>query len=485
MQKNRKRIFTWILLFTVSIQVFWWDGISVSAEPAAIEAPSAVLLESSTGKVVFEQNARERRSPASITKIMTLLLTFEALDQGKIKLEDPVTVSAYASSMGGSQVFLAENEVQTLETMIKCIAVASGNDASVAVAVLLESSTGKVVFEQNARERRSPASITKIMTLLLTFEALDQGKIKLEDPVTVSAYASSMGGSQVFLAENEVQTLETMIKCIAVASGNDASVAVAEYIAGSEEAFVDQMNQKAAELGMVDTHFEDCCGLTDSDGHYTTAMDVAIMSRELTVKYPQVFEYTGIWMEDITHETRQGSSTFTLNSTNKLLKQYQWATGLKTGSTSKAKFCLSATATKDGIDLIAVVMGAPDYKARFKDAQTLLSYGFNVSDLYLDENTDVLEDLRIEGGVEDTVPVRYQSEFRYLDTEGNSLDGVKKTIELPEEAQAPVAKGAEAGRAVYLLNGVEIGSVPILYENDVAKAVYKDYLFKIMEFYLL
>ena len=363
MQKNRKRIFTWILLFTVSIQVFWWDGISVSAEPAAIEAPSAVLL---------------------------------------------------------------------------------------------ESSTGKVIFEQNARERRSPASITKIMTLLLTFEALDQGKIKLEDPVTVSAYASSMGGSQVFLAENEVQTLETMIKCIAVASGNDASVAVAEYIAGSEEAFVDQMNQKAAELGMVDTHFEDCCGLTDSDGHYTTAMDVAIMSRELTVKYPQVFEYTGIWMEDITHETRQGSSTFTLNSTNKLLKQYQWATGLKTGSTSKAKFCLSATATKDGIDLIAVVMGAPDYKARFKDAQTLLSYGFNVSDLYLDENTDALEDLRIEGGVEDTVPVRYQSEFRYLDTEGNSLDGVKKTIELPEEAQAPVAKGAEAGRAVYLLNGVEI-----------------------------
>ena len=391
MQKNRKRIFTWILLFTVSIQVFWWDGISVSAEPAAIEAPSAVLL---------------------------------------------------------------------------------------------ESSTGKVIFEQNARERRSPASITKIMTLLLTFEALDQGKIKLEDPVTVSAYASSMGGSQVFLAENEVQTLETLIKCIAVASGNDASVAVAEYIAGSEEAFVDQMNQKAAELGMVDTHFEDCCGLTDSDGHYTTAMDVAIMSRELTVKYPKVFEYTGIWMEDITHETRQGSSTFTLNSTNKLLKQYQWATGLKTGSTSKAKFCLSATATKDGIDLIAVVMGAPDYKARFKDAQTLLSYGFNVSDLYLDGNTDALEDLRIEGGVEDTVPVRYQSEFRYLDTEGNSLDGVKKTIELPEEAQAPVAK-AEAGRAVYLLNGVEIGSVPILYENDVAKAVYKDYLFKIMEFYLL
>ena len=352
-------------------------------------------------------------------------------------------------------------------------------------AILVEVSGGDILYEQNSDEQLPPASITKIMTLLLIYEAVRDGKITFDDTVTVSAHAASMGGSQVFLAENEVQTMETMIKCIAVASGNDASVAVAEYIAGGEEAFVDQMNQKAAELGMADTHFEDCCGLTDSDGHYTTAMDVAIMSRELTVKYPQVFEYTGIWMEDITHETRQGSSTFTLNSTNKLLKQYQWATGLKTGSTSKAKFCLSATATKDGIDLIAVVMGAPDYKARFKDAQTLLSYGFNVSDLYLDENTDVLEDLRIEGGVEDTVPVRYQSEFRYLDTEGNSLDGVKKTIELPEEAQAPVAKGAEAGRAVYLLNGVEIGSVPILYENDVAKAVYKDYLFKIMEFYLL
>ena len=352
-------------------------------------------------------------------------------------------------------------------------------------AILMEASTGTILYEKDADKEKPPASVTKIMTLLLIFDALSKKQITLNDTVTVSEHAASMGGSQVFLEPGETQTVDTMIKCIAVASGNDASVAVAEYIAGSEEAFVDQMNQKAAELGMVDTHFEDCCGLTDSDGHYTTAMDVAIMSRELTVKYPKVFEYTGIWMEDITHETRQGSSTFTLNSTNKLLKQYQWVTGLKTGSTSKAKFCLSATATKDGIDLIAVVMGAPDYKARFKDAQTLLSYGFNVSDLYLDENTDALEDLRIEGGVEDTVPVRYQSEFRYLDTEGNSLDGVKKTIELPEEAQAPVAKGAEAGRAVYLLNGVEIGSVPILYENDVAKAVYKDYLFKIMEFYLL
>ena len=374
-------------------------------------------------------------------------------------------------------------------TLSSPVLAAENSEADLSVSapsvLLMEASTGTVVYEKNAHEIRHPASITKIMTLILIFDAIERGQISLTDTVTVSEYAASMGGSQVFLEPGETQTVETMIKCIAVASGNDASVAVAEYIAGSEEAFVEQMNAKAAELGMTDTHFEDCCGLTDSDGHYTTAMDVAVMSRELTVKYPKIFEYTGIWMEDITHETRQGSSKFTLNSTNKLLKQYPFTTGLKTGSTSKAKFCLSATATKDGIDLIAVIMGAPDYKARFKDARTLLSYGFNISDLYLDENTDILPNMRVQGGVEDTVPVKYQSEFRYLDTEGNSLDGVEKRIELPEIAMAPFAEGDMAGRAVYLRNGVEIGSVPILYENAVAKAFYKDYLRKIMEFYLL
>ncbi len=241
---------------------------------------------------------------------------------------------------------------------------------------LIEASTGQVIFEQDAAVRRSPASITKIMTLLLAFEQIEAGKIKLDDEVLVSEHASSMGGSQVYLAQGEIQTLDTMLKCIAASSGNDACVAVAEHIAGSEEAFVDMMNEKAKELGMLDTNFEDCCGLTDSDGHFTTARDVAIMSRELTTKYPDVFHYTQIWMEDITHVTRQGSINFTLSSTNKLLKQYQWATGLKTGSTQKAKYCLSATASKDGIDLIAVILGAPDTKTRFSEAQALLSYGF-------------------------------------------------------------------------------------------------------------
>lgn len=352
-------------------------------------------------------------------------------------------------------------------------------------AVLMEASTGQIIYEKNADERRSPASITKIMTLLLTFEALASGKISLDDEVITSEYASSMGGSQVFLAQGEVQSLETMIKCITVSSANDASVAVAEHIAGSEAAFVDKMNEKAAQLGMENTHFEDCCGLSDSDNHYTTARDVAIMSRELIVNYPEIYEYTQIWMEDITHVTKQGSSIFTLSSTNKLLKQYTYATGLKTGSTSKAKYCLSATAHKDDLDMIAVILGAEEGKVRFSEAQTLLTYGFSISDVYTDFNQDDLAELPIEGSLEEAVPLSYAGEFRYLDTAGNNLDYVEKTIQLPQVAEAPVKQGDVAGRAVYTLEGKEIGSVDILYARTVEKAGYGDYLHRILEYFLL
>lgn len=351
--------------------------------------------------------------------------------------------------------------------------------------ILIESSTGQIIYELNSAERRSPASITKIMTLLLTFEALASGKVSLTDQVLTSEHASSMGGSQVYLAAGEVQTLETMIKCIVVASGNDASVAVAEHIAGSEQAFVDMMNEKAVELGMVDTHFEDCCGLSDSDGHYSCARDVAIMSRELTTKYPDIFNYTTIWMEDITHETRQGVTNFTLSSTNKLLKQYQWATGLKTGSTSKARFCLSATASKDGIDLIAVIMGAPDKDIRSQDAQALLTYGFSVCNLYIDENKDVLPPLAIDGGVQEEAAVRYPGEFRYLDVKGSDLSRVEKVFDFPETIPAPVEEGAEAGKVKYLLDGAELGSVPVLFAESVEKAGFGDYFKKVMGYFLL
>ena len=350
-------------------------------------------------------------------------------------------------------------------------------------AILLEASTGQVIYEKNATERRSPASITKIMTLLLIFEALSEGKVSLQDEVVTSAQAKSMGGSQVFLEEGETQTLETMIKCIVIASGNDASVAVAEHIAGSEADFVEKMNAKATELGLVDTHFEDCCGLTDSDSHYTTAKDVAIMSRELTVKYPEVFTYTRIWMEDITHVTRRGSSTFTLSSTNKLLKWYQWTTGLKTGSTAKAKFCISATASKDGMDLIAVIMGAPDPKERFHDAEKLLNYGFSVSNLYVDENKEPLPQMRVEGGVEESVSLHYAEKFRYLDVTGRDLSTVEKELKLPESVKAPVTEGETAGQAVYRIGGEEIGRIAVLYDASVEKAGFGDYFKKVLGVY--
>ena len=351
-------------------------------------------------------------------------------------------------------------------------------------AILMEASTGEVIYEKAPDEELSPASITKIMTLLLIFDALDDSRIHLEDEVTTSAYAQSMGGSQVFLEEGEVQTVETLIKCIVVASGNDASVAMAEYICGSEEAFVREMNERAAELGMQHTHFEDCSGLTNSDGHYTSARDVAIMSRALITEYPQIFDYSTIWMEDITHVTRQGNSTFTLSSTNKLLKQYEWTTGLKTGSTNKAKYCFSATACKDGISLIAVVMAAPDYKVRFEDARKMLQFGYSKCALYEDLNEDVLMPVEIVGGITERVGIRYEGDFSYLDLTGADLSNVRKEIVL-QEVHAPVLEGQKAGYAVYYLNDIQIGTVDILFTETVKKAVYKDYLGKILQRYLL
>ena len=349
--------------------------------------------------------------------------------------------------------------------------------------ILMEASTGKVICEENAQERRSPASITKIMTLLVIFDHLGTGRVNLDSEVMTSAYAKSMGGSQVFLEEGEVQTLETIIKCIAVASGNDASVAAAEYIAGSEAEFVKLMNQRAEEMGLTDTHFEDCCGLSDSDDHYTSAKDGALMSRELVTKYPQILDYTKIWMEDIIHVTNQGTSNFTLSSTNKLLKMYEWTTGLKTGSTSKALYCLSATASKDNIDLIAVVMGSPTNKSRFQDAMTLLNYGYSVSAMYEDANEDKLPSVPVKGGILDELPIVYKEPFRYLDIAGSNLAGIEKTISLPEEVRAPVKRGDAIGEAVYKLNGQRIGSVSILADVTIDKAEYKDYLVKVWKLF--
>lgn len=350
-------------------------------------------------------------------------------------------------------------------------------------AILMEASTGTIIYEKDADTSLHPASITKIMTLILIFDALDAGTIHLDDTVTVSEHAASMGGSQVFFEPGETQTVDTMIKCISVASANDACVAMAEYIAGSETEFVARMNERAKGLGMNNTNFVNCCGL-DTDGHMTTAHDVALMSRELITKYPQIHDYCTIWMDNITHVTKKGSSEFGLANTNKLIRQYEYATGLKTGSTGLAKFCVSATAKKDGVELIAVIMAAPDPKGRFADATALLNYGFSKCQVYSDDNPKPLANLPIKRGTSDSVELSYQGTFRYVDTTGADLSGITKEIKLPKEASAPIKAKDVAGKAVYKLNGTEIGSVPIIYNELIPEATFLDYFQKVLSFYL-
>ncbi len=342
-------------------------------------------------------------------------------------------------------------------------------------AILMEASTGTVIYEKNADDVLRPASVTKIMTLLLIFDALDEGRISKEDIVTVSEHAASMGGSQVFLEPMETQTVETMIKCICVASANDASVAMAEFVCGSEPQFVQKMNERAAGLGMTNTHFENCCGL-DADGHMTTARDIAVMSRELITKHPSIHEYSMIWMDTITHVTRRGESEFGLSNTNKLIKQYQWATGLKTGSTSLAKCCLSATAKKDGVELIAVIMAAPNSKTRFADAVTLLNYGFGACRLYKDENPPELLDVPVRNGVQPYVAAEYAKIFECLFTDDTDISQITSRTELSETIQAPVEKGQALGQLLYMSGENVIGSVDIVASEDVRRAGYADYI---------
>ena len=345
--------------------------------------------------------------------------------------------------------------------------------------VLMEASTGTIIYEKDMDTRVKPASITKIMTLILIFDEIEKGSLHMEDEVITSAYAKSMGGSQVFLEEGEKQSVETMIKCIVIASGNDASVAMAEHIAGREGAFVEKMNERAKGLGMENTNFEDCCGLTESDNHYTSAHDVALMSRELVTKYPKILDYSSIWMDTITHVTEKGTSEFGLTNTNKLIRSYDGCVGLKTGSTSVAKYCVSTVAVRDGITLISVVMTAPDYKVRFKDAAAMLNLGFGSCSLYVDENKKPLPNIAVEGGVKEELACDYEGAFRYLDTKGAALDQIEKKIKQKDKVKAPVKKGDLAGTAEYYLDGKKIGSVNFRFREGTEKAGYSDYVEKV------
>lgn len=344
-------------------------------------------------------------------------------------------------------------------------------------AILMEASTGEILYEKDAHVAVPPASVTKIMTMLLIFEALEDDKIKLEDTVVVSERAASMGGSQVFLEPNEKQTVDTMLKCIAVASANDACVAMAEYVSGSEEAFVNKMNERAKELGMENTHFVNCNGL-DAEGHVTSAYDIALMSQELLINHPQVHDYCTIWMDTIVHNTAKGSQEFGLSNTNKLIKQYEYCTGLKTGSTSDAGFCVSATAKKDNMELIAVIMNGETSKSRFLDATTLLNYGYANYQIYQDTNADreKLYEIPVKGGVKTEVLPIYEKEYAYLLMNGESLNDVEKRLELPEVIEAPVAKDQILGTLSYYHGNEKMGEVNILASEEVNAAKYMDYV---------
>ena len=389
-----------------------------------------------------------------------------------------VSVSAYSNTSNNiihyAKKIHSENQSQNKDTSLNITAKA---------AVLIENNSGRILYQQKKDEELIPASITKIMTLILIFEAIHDKKISLKDKVSVSEYAASMGGSEVFLEPGEIQTVDTMIKCISIASGNDAAVAMAEFVAGSEPAFVKKMNKKAKELGMKHTHFINCNGLDDTieSGHYSSAYDVALMSRELVTKYPEISNYSTVWMDEITHSTKKGDSQFGLTNTNKLIRTYQGITGLKTGSTSKAKYCLSATAIRNGINLTAVIMAAPDPKERFIEAAALLDYGFANCTNFTEKIADVpLKEQKIHAGVKDKITPRIEKNFSYTLCGNESSDKIKREILYKKSLTSPINEGEQIGSIEYTLSGKKIGTIPIVAAETVKKASYTDYLHKML-----
>ncbi len=327
--------------------------------------------------------------------------------------------------------------------------------------ILMEASTGEVLYEQNADERLPIASVTKTMTMLLIMEALDEGKISLNDTVTVSEYAASMGGSQVFLEVGEQMSADDMLKAIAVASGNDAAVAMAEFVSGSEGAFVEKMNKRAAELGCTNTHFINCNGLDETEEHYSTARDVALISRAL-ISHKKIFDYTTIWMDSL----RGGN--FGLSNTNKLIRFYKGANGLKTGSTSTAKYCLSATAERDGMQLIAVIIAAPTTADRFSSASALLDFGFANFDAVGEGFTDLPAPyVRVTGGISEQTAPKINGDG-FIVKKG-CRDRIETRFELAESVDAPLTKGQKLGEVIYTVDGIEAARRDVCADEDIPR----------------
>lgn len=335
----------------------------------------------------------------------------------------------------------------------------TGEEVKAPSAILMEAQTGKILYEKNDHEKRACASITKVMTLLLVMEALDSGKIGLNDTVTASEHAASMGGSDIWLKPGESMTVDDMLKATVVASANDAAVALAEYVAGSEDEFVRQMNQKAAELGMKDTVFKNVNGL-DEDGHVTSAYDVALMSREL-IKHKKIFDYTKTWMDYV-----RGGKTQLVN-TNKLLKSYKGITGLKTGTTGKAGSCITATAERDGVSLIAVVLGSPSTTDRFRSAGTLLDYGFaNWSVVSPKIPPEANVPVSVQNGMENNVGTVVNSGESILVPKGKAGE-VQSKVSMNQDIKAPVEQGQVLGKITYSLNGEVLKETEIRAKSSV------------------
>ena len=327
-------------------------------------------------------------------------------------------------------------------------------------AILMEKETGAILYEQAAHDRYEPASVTKVMTMLLVMEAVDSGRISMEDQVQASAHACSMGGSQIYLKQGEQMSVRDLLKSVAVASANDAAVALAEHIAGSEASFVARMNERAAELGMEETTFRNCTGLPDA-GHLTSAYDIALMSREL-MRHPAIREFTTIWMDSV----RDGQ--FQLANTNKLIRFYEGATGLKTGFTASARFCLSATAERDGMELIAVVLHAPTSEARFETAKSLLTFGFANYTLVDAQPAQALPPIDVALGEVPVVQPVLQGGGRIL-VDKADLDKVTTSIQLTDQVEAPVEKGQKLGAMTVYLDGVEQQVIPIVADTAVPR----------------
>lgn len=372
------------------------------------------------------------------------------------------TFSVVLATDDSVYVWSADTELlaaETAETADNSLNLESGG------AVLIEQKTGQVLYEHNMHEQLRPASVTKVMSLLLIMEALDSGQISLTDKVPCTEDAAGMGGSQIWLEVGEELTVDEMLKAICVVSANDCTVAMADYLCGSQEAFVQKMNERAKELGMNDSTFKNCHGI-DEDGHVTSAYDIALMSRELLNNHPTILNYTTIWMDTL----RNGESE--LVNTNKLIRNYKGATGLKTGSTSIALYNLSASATRDGLSLIAVIMKAPTTKIRFAEAQKLLDYGFsNYQYKDLATRGTVLKEADVTKGVTSKVNLVLESDVGLLLKKGEDKN-IEQTINLEENISAPVAQGQKVGEIVYTLNGVEVGRTNIVAESSVEKKTF-------------